>query len=369
LISTTTGYYARGDKLKEKGIDPASLKTIVDRREAALAISGPDFYGWGFTPNQSGDGFGFLISVVQAYGGSFTDQTGQVVKFNSPETVQAFEFLRETYDRNGKYAAMLPPGIESWNDTGNNEAYLAGQIGFTQNAFSIYAQSKRDNNPVYPNTLLLRAPTAINGDSRDGGNVGGWMTVFKGAPNAALAKKLALDLLDPTNFNKIASLGSVLFTPAYANLWTDELMSAEPNLKSIKEAVSDMTRMKALLALRGDGFAILGGDDASAARALLAGADGLVSVGSNVLPGAFRTLCDLARAGNHAAAEAWDARLQPYHDFFTLESNPVPVKALLQRLGIGHGLRLPLLPLSAPHHAAADHLAADVGALEELSSH
>ncbi|MBN9362892.1 MULTISPECIES: extracellular solute-binding protein [unclassified Devosia] len=238
LIGTTTGYYARGDKLKEKGIDPASLKTIVDRREAALAISGPDFYGWGFTPNQSGDGFGFLISVVQAYGGSFTDQTGQVVKFNSPETVQAFEFLRETYDRNGKYAAMLPPGIESWNDTGNNEAYLAGQIGFTQNAFSIYAQSKRDNNPVYPNTLLLRAPTAINGDSRDGGNVGGWMTVFKGAPNAALAKKLALDLLDPTNFNKIASLGSVLFTPAYANLWTDELMSAEPNLKTIKEAVS-----------------------------------------------------------------------------------------------------------------------------------
>ena len=146
-------------------------------------------------------------------------------------------------------------------------------------------------------------------------------------------------------------------------------LAAHPRIVGIKEAVSDPTRMKALLELRGDGFVVLGGDDASAARALLAGADGLVSVGSNVLPGAFRTLCDLARAGNHAAAEAWDARLQPYHDFFTLESNPIPVKALLQRLGIGHGLRLPLLPLSAPHHAAADHLAADVGALEALSSH
>lgn len=237
LIGTTTGYYARGDKLAEAGIDPASLKTIVDRREAALAISGPDFYGWGFTPNQSGDGFGFLIAVVQAFGGSFTDETGMVVKFNSPETVAAFEFLRETYDRNGKYAAMLPPGIESWNDTGNNEAYLAGQIGFTQNAFSIYAQAKRDNNPVFPNTLLLQAPTAINGDSRDGGNVGGWMTIFKGAPNVALAKELALNLLAPENFNKIASLGSVLFTPAYQNLWTPELLAAEPNLATIKQAV------------------------------------------------------------------------------------------------------------------------------------
>jgi multiple sugar transport system substrate-binding protein len=238
LIGTTTGYFARGDKLKEKGIDPASLKTIVDRREAALAISGPDFYGWGFTPNQSGDGFGFLISVVQAFGGHFTDETGQIVTFNSPETVQAFEFLRETYDRNGKYAALLPPGIESWNDTGNNEAYLAGQIGFTQNAFSIYAQAKRDNNPVYPNTLLLPAPAAINGDSRDGGNVGGWMTIFKNAPNAALAKELALNLLDPANFGKISALGGVLFTPAYKNLWTDELMATDPNLKTIREMVS-----------------------------------------------------------------------------------------------------------------------------------
>ena len=238
LIGTTTGYYMRGDKLKEKGIDPASLKTFSDRREAALAISGPDFYGWGVTPNQSGDGFGFLILLIQAFGGHFTDKAGQIVQFDSPETVAAYEWLKETYDRNGKYAAMLPPGVESWTDTSNNEAFLAGQIGYTHNAFSVYAQSKRDNNPVYPNIVLLPAPTANNGDSRNGGQVGGWMTVFKGAKNADLAKKLALDLLDPANFGKIAALGSVLFTPAYKNLWTDELLAGDPNLKVIKEQVS-----------------------------------------------------------------------------------------------------------------------------------
>jgi multiple sugar transport system substrate-binding protein len=238
LIGTTTAFMMRKDKLDEKGIDPASLKTFSDRRDAALAISGPDFYGWGLTPNQSGDGFGYLILLVQNFGGHFTDETGQIVTFDSPETVAAFEWLKETYDRNGKYAAILPPGVESWTDTSNNEAWLANQIGYTHNAFSVYAQSKRDNNPVYGSTVLLRAPQANNGDSRDGGNVGGWMTIFKGAPNVDLAKKLALDLLDPANFGKISAAGGVLFTPAYSNLWTDELIATDPNLAIIKEQVS-----------------------------------------------------------------------------------------------------------------------------------
>ena len=211
---------------------------IGDNREAALAMSGPDFYGWGVTPNQSGDGFGFLILLVQAFGGHFTDETGKLVQFDTAETVAAFDWLKETYDRNGKYAAMLPPGVESWTDTSNNEAFLAGQIGYTHNAFSVYAQSKRDANPVYENIVLLRAPTANNGDSRDGGGVGGWMTIFKNAKNVDLAKKLALDLLDPVNFSKIAALGSVLFTPAYTNLWTDELLAGDRNLAIIKEQVS-----------------------------------------------------------------------------------------------------------------------------------
>ena len=228
FIATTTGYFIRGDKLKEKGIDPKSLVTYEDRRAAALAISdaGNKFWGWGLTPNQSGDGFGFLINCIQAFGGHFTDESGMKVTFDSPETRAAVEWLGETYDRNGKYGAMLPPGVESWNDVGNNEAYLAGSIGYTHNAFSIYAQAKRDNNPVFPNIVLLPAPRANNGDSRDGGNTGGWLTIFKGAPNVDLAKQLALDLLDPKNFTPMSKVAGGLFMPAYENLWTDDLIAA-----------------------------------------------------------------------------------------------------------------------------------------------
>lgn len=140
------------------------------------------------------------------------------------------------------------------------------------------------------------------------------------------------------------------------------------NIIGIKEARSEPERMAALLALRSDGFVVLSGDDPTACRAMLAGADGLISVGSNALPRSFRRLCDLARGHGHAQAGSWDARMQDFYGFLGVEPNPIPVKALLQRLGYGEGLRLPLQPLSASHQAEADRLAAAVLAIEEQSS-
>ena len=142
---------------------------------------------------------------------------------------------------------------------------------------------------------------------------------------------------------------------------------SHPNIVGIKEARPEPDRMEALLALRSKEFAVLSGDDASACRAMLAGADGLVSVGSNALPRAFRKLCDLARGKHVAQAERQDQAMRAFHSFFGIESNPIPVKALLQRMGYGAGLRLPLLPLSDVHVAEADRLYAVALALEEQS--
>jgi 4-hydroxy-tetrahydrodipicolinate synthase len=136
-------------------------------------------------------------------------------------------------------------------------------------------------------------------------------------------------------------------------------LARHERIVGIKEARNDSERMDALLPLRSDGFAVLSGDDPTAARAMLAGADGVVSVASNVLPHAFRRLCDLARAGDRAGAEDWDARLRPAVDFLGVEPNPIPLKAILSRLGIGHGLRLPLTPLS-PIHAGSAQQATDL---------
>ncbi|HVI59225.1 MAG TPA: 4-hydroxy-tetrahydrodipicolinate synthase [Luteimonas sp.] len=141
-------------------------------------------------------------------------------------------------------------------------------------------------------------------------------------------------------------------------------LAAHERIVGIKEARSEPERMQALLPLRADGFAVLSGDDPTAVRAMLAGADGVISVASNVVPGAFRRLCDLARAGDHEAADALDARVRALYDFLGVEPNPIPVKALLARRGIGHGLRLPLTTLSPARAPEAERIAEDVAALE-----
>ncbi len=141
-------------------------------------------------------------------------------------------------------------------------------------------------------------------------------------------------------------------------------LAPHPRIVGIKEAVSEPDRMLSLLALRDAGFSVLSGDDPTASRAMLAGADGVISVVSNVVPGTFRRLCDAARAGRQDDVHAVEARLAAINDFIAVAPNPIPVKALLSRLGLGQGLRLPLTGLDTAHVAAADATMAAIVALE-----
>lgn len=142
-------------------------------------------------------------------------------------------------------------------------------------------------------------------------------------------------------------------------------LAGHPRIIGIKEARGEPERMQALVALADEHFAVLSGDDPTAARAMLAGADGVVSVVSNVVPGAMRRLCRLARAGKRGQAEALDARLRPVYAFAGIEPNPIPIKALLARSGIGHGLRLPLTTLSGVHDGQAGRILALAGEIEQ----
>ena len=121
-----------------------------------------------------------------------------------------------------------------------------------------------------------------------------------------------------------------------------------PRIVAIKEAVSNIERIRELVRVLPAQFAVLSGDDATASEAVLAGAKGVISVTANVVPAAMVALMDAAARGERALAEQLDAPLMALHRELGVESNPIPVKWALAQMGLIHpSIRLPLTGLSA----------------------
>jgi len=101
-------------------------------------------------------------------------------------------------------------------------------------------------------------------------------------------------------------------------------------------------------------------------KVILAGGQGVVSVTANVAPEAMASMCRAALAGDAAGAEQLDKPLAALHRDLFVESNPIPVKWALARMGlIDAGIRLPLIALSAANQPAVEAALHSAGLLPE----
>lgn len=115
----------------------------------------------------------------------------------------------------------------------------------------------------------------------------------------------------------------------------------------IKDADADVSRVAQLRRMIDGPFALLSGDDNTAAAYCAVGGDGLISVASNVVPAPMRTLIDAALAGARDRVIAQAQRLMPLLSALGLDSNPIPVKAALAlQSGTDAHYRLPLCAAS-----------------------
>ena len=123
------------------------------------------------------------------------------------------------------------------------------------------------------------------------------------------------------------------------------------NIVAIKEATGDIQRLRDIQAVVPSDFGLLSGDDFTVLPFIEQGGHGVVTVSGNVVPAQMAELCRLASAGEHEAAKAIDDRLQPLNAALFAESNPIPVKWAVGRMGlIGPGIRLPLTEFSEQYH-------------------
>ena len=129
------------------------------------------------------------------------------------------------------------------------------------------------------------------------------------------------------------------------------------NIIGIKEATGNKERLLQLQKISSNRIDLYSGDDPSAAEWMLAGAKGVISVTANVAPKLMAKLADAALDGDKETCLHLHEQLKPLHELMFVETNPIPAKWALFRMGlIEDELRLPLTSLSASHHASLEEV-------------
>ena len=142
-------------------------------------------------------------------------------------------------------------------------------------------------------------------------------------------------------------------------------LAEDPRFIAVKEASGSLDQACEILRSRPSGFSVLSGEDSLALPMVACGADGVIAVVSNEAPRSFSELVEAGLRGERARAASLQARLFPLMRANFRESNPIPVKWAMERLGLcGGALRLPLVPLSPSHHGAVEEALKTAGLLD-----
>jgi 4-hydroxy-tetrahydrodipicolinate synthase len=141
-------------------------------------------------------------------------------------------------------------------------------------------------------------------------------------------------------------------------------LAAHPNITAVKEASGSVGQVSEILRDRPAGFEVLSGDDAFTLSLMALGAEGVISVVANQVPGPMHELTAACARGDYLAARRIHYRLLKLMNLNFVESSPIPVKASLALMGLcAESYRSPLCP---PTEATREVLRAALRELELL---
>lgn len=124
-------------------------------------------------------------------------------------------------------------------------------------------------------------------------------------------------------------------------------LSRHPNINGIKEASGDISYAAKIRSACGDDLHIWSGNDDCTVALMSLGALGVISVASNVAPGAVAKLCELCLDDKYKEASELFCRYSQLFSALFIETNPIPVKTAMKFMGMDSGImRLPLTELA-----------------------
>ena len=118
-----------------------------------------------------------------------------------------------------------------------------------------------------------------------------------------------------------------------------------PNIIAVKEASGKYAQISEIIRCKPEGFSVLSGNDDETLSLMATGADGVISVASNIAPREMVALVEALQKDDMPKARELHHRLMPLFKACFVESNPIPGKAAMAQLGLmANELRLPLVP-------------------------
>ena len=133
------------------------------------------------------------------------------------------------------------------------------------------------------------------------------------------------------------------------------------NIKGIKDATGDLSRIEAIKSYLPDDFIYLGGDDPEALDFNKRGAIGTISVTSNIAPKLVAEMQRFSLNGDEAAAQAIQDKLTPLHDAMFCETSPGPAKYAAKLMGLCDGsLRLPMVEIAEENQKKVENVLKDL---------
>ncbi len=129
----------------------------------------------------------------------------------------------------------------------------------------------------------------------------------------------------------------------------ERLRAKFPHIRWIKEAGGSVDRVDQLKQALGTDITVLSGDDSLTLPFMSVGAEGVISVASNLAVRQVGAMVRAAMGGDYASAQKIHRRLYPMFKTIFIEPNPSPIKAALAHAGVigTNEVRLPLVPMSA----------------------
>jgi len=135
-----------------------------------------------------------------------------------------------------------------------------------------------------------------------------------------------------------------------------------PNILGVKEASGNITQIAEVLNVVPERFLVFSGDDAITLPVIALGGVGIISVASNEIPAEMAALTRAALENDWTTARSIHRKYLPLMQANFIESNPLPVKAVLAMLGrIEEVYRLPLLPMRRDTRSKLQKIATEVG--------